>query len=195
MNRVELQNGCLALGHANIFIPSTLCGSNVDTKTGKVDRQRFMENMDKEADVYISRVDGSPCGETTINLFKGADSTSNQELRARLLQYLKGSKVFKRKLQESDPQMYDFIDRIWQIRNDHMVEDLPPQYIFISSAVSSLAASTLCVKNASPQIYLCGTQMVHQSVQILCRCQYLIHSVLGGVQTALLVRQFVKGIF
>ena len=26
-NRVELQNGCLALGHANLFIPSTLNGS------------------------------------------------------------------------------------------------------------------------------------------------------------------------
>lgn len=24
LNRVELQNGCLSLGHANIFIPSTL---------------------------------------------------------------------------------------------------------------------------------------------------------------------------
>ena len=28
LNRFELQNGCLALGHANLFIPSTLSGSN-----------------------------------------------------------------------------------------------------------------------------------------------------------------------
>ncbi len=27
LNRVELQNGCLSLGHANTFIPSTLGGS------------------------------------------------------------------------------------------------------------------------------------------------------------------------
>ena len=130
MNRVELQNGCLALGHANIFIPSTLCGSNIDTKTGKVDRQRFLENMDKAAYVYINRVDGCPCGETTIHLVKGVDSTGNQELRVQLLQYLKGSKVQKKKPQESDPQTYEFIDRIWQVRNDHMIEDLPPQYVF-----------------------------------------------------------------
>lgn len=26
LNRVELQNGCLSKGHANMFIPSTLCG-------------------------------------------------------------------------------------------------------------------------------------------------------------------------
>ena len=30
LNRVELQNGCLSLGHSNLFIPSTLSGSNVD---------------------------------------------------------------------------------------------------------------------------------------------------------------------
>lgn len=27
LNRVELQNGCLALAHTNLFIPSTLSGS------------------------------------------------------------------------------------------------------------------------------------------------------------------------
>ena len=36
LNRVELQNDCLALGHANLFIPSTLSGSNVDPTTGRV---------------------------------------------------------------------------------------------------------------------------------------------------------------
>ena len=29
-NRVELQNGCLALAHANLFIPSTLNGTSMD---------------------------------------------------------------------------------------------------------------------------------------------------------------------
>ncbi len=36
LNRVELQTGCLALGHANLFIPSTLGGSCLDSKTGKI---------------------------------------------------------------------------------------------------------------------------------------------------------------
>ena len=39
LNRVELQNGCLALGHANLFIPSTLGGSCVDSATGKLMRR------------------------------------------------------------------------------------------------------------------------------------------------------------
>ena len=28
LNKVELQNGCLSVGHSNIFIPSTIHGSN-----------------------------------------------------------------------------------------------------------------------------------------------------------------------
>jgi len=36
LNRVELQNGCLTLGHANTFIPSTLSGSCIDPSSGSV---------------------------------------------------------------------------------------------------------------------------------------------------------------
>ena len=36
LNRVELQNGCMALGHANLFIPSTLAGSCLDAKSKKL---------------------------------------------------------------------------------------------------------------------------------------------------------------
>ena len=36
LNRVELQNGCLALTHANLFIPSTLGGTC--TESGKVNK-------------------------------------------------------------------------------------------------------------------------------------------------------------
>lgn len=35
LNRVELQNGCLALTHANLFIPSNLNGSCFDPDTGR----------------------------------------------------------------------------------------------------------------------------------------------------------------
>ena len=39
MNRVELQNGCLALAHANLFIPSNLNGSCFDPDSGKLDNE------------------------------------------------------------------------------------------------------------------------------------------------------------
>ena len=44
MNRVELQNGCLSLGHANTFIPSTLAGSNLDSESGNVNEENLKEN-------------------------------------------------------------------------------------------------------------------------------------------------------
>ena len=58
-NRVELQNGCLALAHANLFIPSTLNGSCMDS--GKINNDLLCKNLDSAIDIYISRVDKAPC--------------------------------------------------------------------------------------------------------------------------------------
>ena len=86
LNRVKLQNGCMALAHANLFIPSTLSGSNTDPKTGKFDQQKFRTSMDLATEVYLNRVNECPCGETTIALFKGADSSHKLQMRVHLLQ-------------------------------------------------------------------------------------------------------------
>ena len=59
LNRVELQNGCLALRHVNLFIPSTLCGSNIDSKTGKIHRERVVSNMEQATEVHINGVNES----------------------------------------------------------------------------------------------------------------------------------------
>ena len=48
-NRVELQNGCLALGHANLFIPSTLNGSCL-RDDGKVNETKLKENLSSAID-------------------------------------------------------------------------------------------------------------------------------------------------
>ena len=53
LNRVELQNGCMALAHANVFIPSTLGGTCMDTNTGKIDKQKYENNMELATDVYV----------------------------------------------------------------------------------------------------------------------------------------------
>ncbi|CAB3986652.1 Hypothetical predicted protein [Paramuricea clavata] len=55
-NRVELQNGCLALCHANLFIPSTLHGS-CTLESGKVNEEVLKNNLGSAIDVYISHVD------------------------------------------------------------------------------------------------------------------------------------------
>ena len=49
LNRVELQNGCLALAHANLFIPSTLGGSCMDGT--KVDKDKYEQNMKMATEV------------------------------------------------------------------------------------------------------------------------------------------------
>ena len=44
LNRVELQNGCLSLGHANLFIPSTIGGSCIDSipNSGNVEAAKLV---------------------------------------------------------------------------------------------------------------------------------------------------------
>ena len=84
LNRVELQNGCLALAHANLFIPSTLGGSCMDS--GQVDKEKYRHNMELATDVYINRVNNCPCGDTVIHMYRGADSSDEQEKRKYILQ-------------------------------------------------------------------------------------------------------------
>ena len=104
LNRVELQNGCQALAHANLFVPSTLGGSCLDSNTGKVDPEKFKRNMKLATEVYMNRVNGCPCGEGTIRLYEGADSTTYQELRGKVIQFLKGTKQQKKISSNSIPK-------------------------------------------------------------------------------------------
>lgn len=64
LNRVELQNGCLSCGHSNVFIPSTMSGSCMEA--GKINQDVLRKNLDLAIDVYIEKVNNSPCGDTTI---------------------------------------------------------------------------------------------------------------------------------
>ena len=128
LNRVELQNGCLALAHANLFIPSTLGGSCMDGN--KVDRSKYAENMKMATEVYINRVNECPCGETVIHLYQGSDSTKEQENRKYLLQYLKGSKAQVQHLKEEKPNLCAYFEKVWEVRRNHIIEELPPQYAF-----------------------------------------------------------------
>ena len=130
MNRVELQNGCLSRGHSNTFIPSTIAGTNLDPSTGKLSEEKVKENLSLAIDAYISRVDGCPCGSTTIKLYKGPDSTIRQRMRSKLTIFLKGSNKKKEELRSSDPELFKYFSEVWSIRNSHMVDGLPSQYVF-----------------------------------------------------------------
>lgn len=53
LNRVELQNGCLSLAHANLFIPLNLQGS-FNPETGRIDQERLRRNIELATNIYIS---------------------------------------------------------------------------------------------------------------------------------------------
>ena len=146
INRVEMQNGCLTIAHSNLFIPSTLTGPNI---TGQgLDYDRLATNLDVAIDVYINRVNGAPCGESEIALYKGAideHAKRLQDRRHKLLIFLKGLKKMKSTLKETKPNDYSYFEKIWFLRNRHMVKGLPEQYVFSYYLVMKLTVFILCV--------------------------------------------------
>lgn len=152
-NRVELQNGCLALGHANLFIPSTLNGSCL-SNGGKVNKEVLCENLSSAIDVYISRVDKAPCAGTEIHLFRGADSTNYQRENDLVITYLKGSVAAKERLKKDHPDEFNQIKRIWDLRESHLKKDVPLKYIFcLSCCYQPGCIHPLCQEGAPSEEY------------------------------------------
>ena len=149
MNSVELQNGCLALGHSNTFIPSTITGSCINPSTGKVDDDKVKENLDVAIDAYVSRVDGCPCGETCIHLFKGPQSDEYHLKRAKLAAFLK-SKKKRAALRQSDPEVYSYFDKVWSVRNNHMMTGLPSYIFYLLCCYKAGCKHPLCIKGKQP---------------------------------------------
>lgn len=144
LNRVELQNGCLSKGHANMFIPSTLCGSHSNGNNG-LDKDKFKENMSAAINQYITRVDGTPCMNTVIHLIKGAENQTCVTRRQHLLTFLKGTKKAKEKLKQEHPTLYHYFQEVWDVRNNHSDDSLPQKYVFfLKSCASSGCPHPLC---------------------------------------------------
>lgn len=137
-NRVELQNGCLALGHANLFIPSTLNGSCLSDSG--VNQEMLERNLDSAIDVYISRVDGTPCASTEIKLFKGVNSSEYQEENDVLKVFLKGSKDAKLKLEKEKPVLYSKVKDTWDLHQEHMRKNVPNMYLCFSVALKMVVS-------------------------------------------------------
>ena len=130
LNRVELQNGCLSKGHSNTFIPSTLCGSPFNNEGG-LDEQKYKANMSAAVDQYIERVDGTACMKTKIHLTRGTEDHVFTARRSQLLTFLKGKKEDQKDLKRKNPTLFQYFTEIWQVRNNHMDESLPINYVFM----------------------------------------------------------------
>ena len=157
-NRVELQNGSLALGHAGLFIPSTLNGCCISG--GNIDHDLLHKNLDAAIDVYLSRVDKTPCPGTIINLYKGADSKAYQELNDFFKVFFKGKKEEKQKQKKDHPEKYARVQAIWNLRKRHMRTVVPSKYIFcLSCCYEQKCEHPLCKKgkpNEEPTWYVGG---------------------------------------
>ena len=152
LNRTELQNGCLALGHSNTFILSTLAGC-CTAQTGKVNKKKLKENLSPAIDAYIHRVDKAPCGDTYIHLYKGQPSDDYQFKHAKLTKFLKSKKSCE-ELKRESPDLYEYFENVWNVRNSHMVTALYPHTYSFSCVATSLAASILAAFREKSQMHL-----------------------------------------
>lgn len=125
-------NGCLSVAHSNRFISSTIGGP---CYTGQgIDKEQLARNLDMATDVYIKKVNGSPCAKQPIQLFKGANDKHAEYLRERrpkLLTFLKGKKQEKQNLKIQEPTLFKYFEEIWDVRNRHQVPNLPSHYVFM----------------------------------------------------------------
>lgn len=132
LKRVELVNGCIARAHSNIFIPSTLNGSNMSASG--LDEEKLKANLDTAASVYIDRVQDAPFEKTNIVFFKGNKDEYGRCLenrRPNLLKFLHGSKKAKQQLKASNPEEYNYFEKVWGVRNNHYIKNYPEQYVFL----------------------------------------------------------------
>ena len=130
LNRVELQNGCLSTGHSNLFIPSTL-GGEPHNENGQFQPNKHKDNMKKALEMYIERVNGTPCMNTSIELYQGATDSNLIERRNRLLNFLRGSAKAKAELKVKYPEEYHYYEKVWKVRHNHMDRTLPNKYVFL----------------------------------------------------------------
>lgn len=129
LNRAELQNGCLAKGHSNLFIPSTINGAPFDDGTFSDTIHR--QNLSSALEQYITRVDKTSCMKTSIHLFKGPETHLFHDRRGKLLKFLRGSKNDREELKKKEPTLFKYFSEVWRIHINHMDNSLPVNYIFM----------------------------------------------------------------
>ena len=154
LNEVELMNGCLAVAHSNLYILSTI-GGPVNDANGFNENQ-LKTNLDLAADVYISRVQGAPCGEANIKLVKGASSDQARNIvdrRTMLITYLSGKAEEKKNLRKNYPDEFAYFQKVWNVYNSHKRANLADKYIIFLS---------LCYKKDCPHP-LCNSKKSEHS--------------------------------
>ena len=138
-------------------------------ETERCDQQHLKRNMDQATAIYISRCDGAPCGDTKIYLFKGADSSANQELRN---EFFKSNKSQKQAFKQNKQSRSTFIKDIWEVTH------MPSQYVlFLRCCLVSNCPHPLCKQS----IEIPNGFLVDQDLNT-SPCQFQTQSAHGVVQ-------------
>ena len=80
------------MSNSNLFIPSTLQGSNFNPQDGGIDYETLEKNFTSACGVCISKCDGAPCGESATVQMKGNQDDLAKKYQGRkphLLTFLK----------------------------------------------------------------------------------------------------------
>ena len=113
--------------------------------------------------MYIERCNRAPCGDTQIVLFQGADSSKLQEAHPDLMTFLKGSSKTKTKLKKEKAELYAQFEKIWAVREWHVVKELPSQYIyFFLYQATEVIARIQCARMVNPHLQLLGLKVADQ---------------------------------
>lgn len=161
LNRVELQSGCLSLGHSNLFIPSTLAGVCTDPDTGATNEELLRKNLNLAITAYINRVDGCPCGDTTIRLYRGADSSECHQVRDKLFTFLKGSRKQRRHYNRSILRYMQNSRVCGMFENITWFMNFQTSTFLCSCGALSWIAHTLYAKGENQVSFPHGTQEDH----------------------------------
>ena len=163
-NRVEPQNGCLALAHSYLFVTSTLNGHNFNEKG--LDSIKLPENLNAATEEYINRVDGAPCGDTPIRLQKGANDQY-------ALIFMNGVRTFPKWFNKSQGAVEKFkshsvsvllIGEIRDARNNHLVKSAADKCVFLLVLVLRKAVLMQSARKESHKVSLSGVRTVFPSL-------------------------------
>ena len=84
--------------------------------------------------MYISRVQGAPCGDANIQLQKGACGAEANKLLERrnlLLIFLNGKAEDKQNLKKSNPELYRYFEKVWTVYLNHKRPNISNKYFIV----------------------------------------------------------------
>ena len=117
--------------------------------------------------MYISRVQGAPCGEAKVQLYKGADGPEAKKLlnrRQMLLKFLSGKSTEKESLQRNHPEMYKYFQQVWKVYLSHKLPKLSNKYFLVLALFfQPRCPHSLCMAGNKKQgcWYQCGPPLTY----------------------------------